>query len=184
MLHRLFTVAIGLAVNAGVWAADPPKAVTEWQAAVTTATAAAYCMAKHPYWTLASEVTADGYTRDGYQVVGAPGVVGATRRNFVYDRSTDGSDEGQKQTCDQACAQMGKLYGKSMIGQALKQKVSDGSVLINSGLGDLGVGVMRDLDFYMAPPKLVAAAVLSRANTWQDADVAQADYCCCQVVMQ
>lgn len=166
-----------LGLSSAVLAADPPPAPIGWSADVSGATAAAYCMAKHPYQALASQ-TVGRYTKDGYELVGAPGVVGTARRNFVYDRSTDASDEGGQQSCAQACAQFGKPWG--LEGKSLRQKVGDGSTLIASGLGDLGALIGNDQDHAMGgqSPGMIG----SRANTWQQSDVAQADYCCCHAV--
>lgn len=181
-LKSTLTLLAALAALPAAHAQDPAPATLTWAASGTSAAAAAYCMAKHPYLHLQKRATADGYTREGYELVGSPGVVGAVRRNFVHDRGSDASDEGSQQTCSQACEQMGKFYGPTMIGKALHQKYGDGSGLIESGLGDIGAMAFQDLDFYMSPPKLVTAGMISRGNTWQNSDVAQADYCCCQVV--
>ncbi|MCM0592495.1 MAG: hypothetical protein KA716_20760 [Gloeotrichia echinulata DEX184] len=71
-------------------------AVNEWSD-YTTATAAAYCLAKHPYRT-----TYTGpYTPDGYEIAAAPGIVGAVRRNFVFNRTSTLTDQGNGQTCAQ-----------------------------------------------------------------------------------
>jgi hypothetical protein len=179
MQQRLARVAawLCLGLTTAVMAADPPPAPMGWAADATGATAAAYCMAKHPYQVLTSQ-TVGRYTKDGYELVGSPGVVGTVRRNFVYDRSTDAADEGGVQTCAQACAQFGKPWG--LVGKSLRQKVGDGNTLIASGLGDLGALVGYDQDHAMGgqSPGLIG----SRANTWQQSDVAQADYCCCHAV--
>ncbi|WP_152670143.1 hypothetical protein [Lysobacter capsici] len=139
----------------------------------TTAAATGYCLAKHPYQTIHT----GGYTPDGFEIVAAPGIVGAVRRNFIRQRRDTSVDQGINNSCPQACAQFGKLYGPSYVGASLRQKVAGGA-LINSGLGDLGALVMTDHDYYLG--KTVVAGMWSRGNTWHESDVAQADYCCCQ----
>lgn len=51
--------------------------------------------ANHPYRTIHT----GGYTPDGFEIIPAPGVVGAVRRNFIHSRSTTDIDEGQANTC-------------------------------------------------------------------------------------
>jgi hypothetical protein len=151
--------------------AVPPQWRPGWSD-YTTATAAAYCLAKHPYFTEYSEA----FTPEGYEIARAPGVVGAVRRNFVYSRTTSGSDEGQGQSCEQACRQFGMRYSP-LTGHALQQRV--GSDLRSSGIGDIAAEVLTDNDYYLGTS--VIAGIWSRANTWHESDVAQADLCCCQV---
>lgn len=150
----------------------PPAAAPSWSD-TTTAAATGYCLAKHPYQTIHT----GGYTPDGFEIVATPGIVGAVRRNFVHQRRGTNADQGVNNTCPQACAQFGKIYGPSYAGAALRQKVAGGG-LIHSGLGDLGALVMTDHDYYLG--KTVVAGMWSRGNTWHESDVAQADYCCCQ----
>ena len=95
-----------LTMNA--FAADPPPAATGWSDTTTTGAAMGYCLAKHPYQTI---YAGRSFTPDGYEIVAAPGIVGAVRRNFIYDRSSDASDEGNANlTCKHACTQFGKMY--------------------------------------------------------------------------
>ncbi|MFL9449590.1 hypothetical protein AB0758_00360 [Tolypothrix bouteillei VB521301_2] len=138
----------------------------------TTATAGAYCLAKHPYLT-----NYTGFTPDGFEVATAPGLVGAVRRNFVYDRSSSTLDQGNAQTCAQACGEFGKFYAPSYKGKSLTQKV--GTTTIASGLGDIASLAVQDKDFYL--DKTVIAGIWARPSTYQEADVAQADFCCCQI---
>jgi hypothetical protein len=145
-----------------------------WSAEATTGAAMGYCLAKHPYRTIYRRV----YTGDGYQIVKSPGIVGAVRRNFIFDRTTD-TDEGINNTCEMACKEFGKLYAPSYVGVPLKQKVG-GGIVINSGIGDMAALAMPDWDFYHSPPLQVTAGIWSRGNTWHESDVAQADFCCCQ----
>lgn len=142
---------------------------------MTTATATAYCLAKHPY---VSATNYGGYTADGYQIVPAPGIVGAVRRNFVRNRSSINYDEGVKQNCQQACSQFGSMFGSSK-GTALMQKVNAAGQLATSGIGDMGAMTVQDRDFYLL--KDVVAGMWTRGNTWHESDVAQADYCCCEL---
>jgi hypothetical protein len=139
-----------------------------------------YCLAKHPYGSLDPGAFYKGvrYTKDGYEMVDPPGIVGATRRNFVYGRSTLQDDEGKNSTCEQACAELGKLYGPAYKGVPLKQRVWGSESPINSGIGDMAVLAMPDQDFYLG--KTVIAGIWSRGDSWQESDVAQADFCCCQ----
>ncbi len=180
MIRRVLTTAatlLALLSSTAALAADPPPQPFGWSADASAATAAAYCMAKHPYNYLTSQISGK-YTKDGFELVASPGVVGAVRRNFVYDRTTDTYDEGAKQTCAQACAQFGKGWG--LAGKSLRQKIGDGTVFIASGLGDLGALVMRDQDSYFGGQ--TTALIGSRANTYHESDVAQADYCCCHAM--
>lgn len=180
MIRRALTTAaalLALLSSTAALAADPPSQPFGWSADATTATAAAYCMAKHPYNYLTSQLSGK-YTKEGFEVVASPGVVGAVRRNFMYDRTTDSYDEAAKQTCAQACTQFGKGWG--LTGKSLRQKIGDGTVFIASGLGDLGALVMRDQDSYFGGQ--TTAMIGSRANTYHESDVAQADYCCCHAM--
>jgi hypothetical protein len=148
---------------------------------ITTGAAAGYCLAKHPYRYGGGTFVygSDTYTKEGYEVVASPGIVGGVRRNFVYNRSTLDKDEGnENSTCAQACGQFGQLYGPSYKGVPLKQIVSGAKVPINSGIGDMAALVMPDQDFYLGTT--VVAGIWSRGNTWHESDVAQADFCCCQ----
>lgn len=140
----------------------------------TTATAAAYCMAKHPPYVTNST---DNFTADGYEVPASPGIVGAVRRNFVFDRSSSSSDEGNGQTCAQACGEFGKFYAPSYKGKSLLQKV--GQTTAASGLGDIASLMVTDNDFYLSTK--VIAGIWARVSSFQESDVAQADFCCCQV---
>jgi putative flippase GtrA len=146
-------------------------AVNEWSD-YTTATAAAYCLAKHPYRTTYTGL----YTPDGYEIAAAPGIVGAVRRNFVFNRTSTLTDQGNGQTCAQACGEFGKLYGASLTGKSLTQKV--GTTTFASGIGDIAALAVKDNDFSLSTT--VVAGIWSRSNTFQESDVAQADFCCCQ----
>lgn len=164
------------AVNA--FGADPPPAAGGWSDTTTTGAAMGYCLAKHPYQTIYSGRT---FTPDGYEIVASPGVVGAVRRNFIDDRSTDGTDEGNaNSTCKQACSEFGKMYAP-YVGTPLRQKVgAGGKTIINSGIGDMASLAVKDRDFYLSTEAV--AGVWSRGNTWHESDVAQSDFCCCQAV--
>ena len=163
---------------AHAFAADPPHATNSWSDTTTTGAATGYCLAKHPYQTLYAPST---FTPDGYEIVASPGVVGAVRRNFVFDRTTDASDEGNaNKTCKQACFEFGKLYSP-YVGTPLRQKVGPGGrTIINSGVGDMASLAVKDRDFYLSTDAV--AGVWSRGNTWHESDVAQSDFCCCHMV--
>jgi hypothetical protein len=145
-----------------------------WSAEATTGAAMGYCLAKHPYQTIHTGT----YTPDGYEIAAAPGIVGAVRRNFIYDRTTPGVDQGVNNTCKRACAQFGKVYGPTYKGYPLRQQVAGGTI-INSGVGDMAALAMPDNDYYLSTQ--VTAGIWSRGNTWHESDVAQADFCCCHV---
>ena len=167
--------------NAGVQ--DPPPSGGSWSE-IATGAATGYCLAKHPYQSFEPGLFYLGakYTRDGYEMVSTPGIVGAVRRNFVFDRTTLSEDEGQKnnRTCKEACAEFGKQYGPTYGGVPLKQRVSGKPSPINNGIGDMASLVMPDRDFYLN--KMVFAGIWSRGNTFHESDVAQADFCCCQCI--
>ena len=160
-----------------------------WSSSATAA-AMGYCLSKHPYLyqqTVGATkvpsyltILKNRYTLDGYQMVDAPGIVGAVRRNFVYRRSTTGTDAGINNTCEAACKQFGQPYAPTYNGVPLKQNVGSGEAprLINSGIGDMAAGAMPDKDFYLDGN--IIGGMWSRANTFQESDVAQADFCCCQ----
>jgi hypothetical protein len=172
-------LAGSLAVLAGRDAAVASVAPISWSD-ITTGAAAGYCLTNHPYRT----IHAGPFTPDGFEIVSYPGVVGCARRNFVRERSlstppapTD-PDEGALNSCQAACKQWG-LPGFPFRGVPLRQKLADGSV-ITSGLGDLAAMATFDFDFYLRTQ--VVAGMYSRGNTWHESDVAQADFCCCQLV--
>jgi hypothetical protein len=73
---------------------------------------------------------------------------------------------------------MGKPYEPTYQGRALRQQMSDGT-LITSGIGDMASMALPDHDFYTG--RKTVAGMVSRANTYHESDVAQADYCCCCV---
>jgi len=166
-------VFLMLLISLFTYQTQASPAVPTWSAEATTGAAMGYCLAKHPYQTIHTGT----YTPDGYEIVAPPGVVGAVRRNFVYDRTLPKVDQGVKNSCKQACAQFGKLYGPTYTGYALRQKVAGGS-LITSGIGDMASLAMSDNDYYLSEE--VTAGIWSRGNTWHESDVAQSDFCCCQ----
>lgn len=192
---KTLALAFGIALSTLTWAApnhwiegtamapQPVGPNPQWRPGwsdYATATAAGYCLAKHPYVFGGSvQVSASGrrYTADGYELVGAPGIAGAVRRNFVYKRGGYVSDEGAGQSCAKACAQFGAGY-TGLVGQPLHQLV--GTAERTDGLGDISATAYTDQSFYLRTP--VIAGISSRANTWHESDVAEADMCCCQVV--
>ena len=140
---------------------------------ITAGAATGYCLAHHPYQTIHT----GPYTPDGFEIVASPGVVGAVRRNFVYDRQS--LTDGNANTCSDACAEFGHAYAPSYIGVALRQQIYGGGV-ITSGIGDMAATAAPDTDPYSG--QRVIAGAWSRGNSWHESDVASADYCCCQVV--
>ena len=177
LIMKRITLLASLLLATNALGANPPPATAVWSDTTTTGAAMGYCLAKHPYQTIYS----GRFTPDGYQIVASPGIVGAVRRNFVYDRSTDASDEGNaNSTCKQACSEFGKMYSP-YVGAPLRQKVGPGgTTTINSGIGDMASLAVKDRDFYLSAD--VVAGVWSRGNTWHESDVAQSDYCCCQAI--
>jgi hypothetical protein len=171
------------ALTPPVSAAPPPKpdfSRPTWSD-ITTGAAMGYCLAKHPYKSLAPGVfyLGDPYTSDGYEMVALPGVIGAVRRNFVYSRTTLGEDEGNKNfTCEKACSEFGKQYAPNLKGVPLKQRLPGVEKPMNSGIGEMAELAMPDRDFYLGTN--VFAGIWSRGNSWQEDAVAQADFCCCQ----
>ncbi len=93
------------------------KSFASWDD-MATAAAMGYCLTKHPYKTIHK----GNYTPDGYEIVSRPGIIGAVRRNFVFNRNEGAIDEGfRNKSCTQACSEFGKKYsGKK--GVPLKQK--------------------------------------------------------------
>lgn len=79
--------------------------------------AGGYCLGKHPYW---QRDSGGGWTADGYETAGVPGIVAAVRRNYVFGRG-----DGERQSCPQACAQWGKTFPAE--GRSLRQ------IIYNSG---------------------------------------------------
>ena len=162
---------------------NPPPSSNSWSD-ITTGAAMGYCLAKHPYQSFDPGTPYQGgrYTRDGYEMVSTPGIVGAVRRNFIFDRATLIEDEGQKnnRSCKEACAEFCKQYGPAYKGAPLRQRVNGKPDPLNSGIGDMASLAMPDRDFYLN--QRVFAGIWSRANTFHESDVAQADLCCCQCV--
>ena len=173
MKTLLFTLLVLITAHAYAAPSSP-----SWSAEATTGAAMGYCLAKHPYRTIQTGT----FTSDGYEIVSSPGVVGAVRRNFVYDRTVPLVDQGTFNSCKSACSEFGKVYGPTLKGYPLRQQVPSGTAIpavINSGIGDMAALAMPDNDYYLN--KKVTAGIWSRGNTWHESDVAQADFCCCQV---
>jgi hypothetical protein len=178
MKMPLIAALFSLAVWSPTWAADPPAATGGFDGPTSTGAAAGYCLAKHPTSTLNSN-RVNGYTRDGYEIAGPPGIVGAVKRSFIFDRTTDTVDEGEQNTCAMACAELGKLYGGGVVGRSLKRKVNDGKTILTSGVGDLGSLVAKDFESYTKT--FTPQAAWGWSSSYIEQDVAQSDYCCCQV---
>jgi hypothetical protein len=75
---------------------------------------------------------------------------------------------------------MGKQYEPGLEGRPLHQKLSDGTT-ITSGIGDMASQALPDHDFYTSRKNI--SGMISRANTFHESDVAQADFCCCNVII-
>ena len=99
MLNRMLMIA-ALLVSANTLATPPGWSDT------STAAATGYCLAKHPYLSLA----AGAFTSDGYEVVAPPGVVRRGARNYMYSRTSTTADEGRFNSCAAACKQFGRQY--------------------------------------------------------------------------
>ncbi len=144
----------------------------------TTAAAMGYCLARHPY---IPRDPANPYTAEGFEILSSPGVLGAVRRNYVFQRlgaSITTPDAGQNQSCDQACGQFGMNYGSSAIGRPLMYRDPAGNVVAD-GIGDMASLGYKDFDFYNDAD--VIAGMWGRPLNYQESDVAQADLCCCQL---
>ena len=61
----------------------------------------------------------------------------------------------------------------------MRQQIAGGHI-INDGIGDMAALTITDYDYYLN--EVVTAGIWSRGNTWHESDVAQADYCCCQII--
>jgi hypothetical protein len=112
----------------------------------STAAAMGYCLARHPY---IARNPANPYTAEGFEIPVSPGVVGAVRRNYVFNRSNPAvgqPDAGEHQSCQQACQQFGLNYG-APVGRSLKYKDSSGNVMAD-GVGDMASLGYRDFDYY------------------------------------
>lgn len=158
----------------------------EWDiaAAASTAVAASYCLANHS-WTsgvplFVSPEHPGGFTASGYELPTIP-IVGAVRRNFIRNRAPD-DISGNSQNCSQACARFMSGYAPSYRGVALHRRYNSGTVETD-GLNDLGglvAGTSYDTDFYRADrSKKIIAGIHARVDGYLEADVAQADNCCC-----
>jgi hypothetical protein len=140
----------------------------------SAAAAMGYCLARHPY--IPGD---DGWTAEGFETLKSPGILGAIRRNYVFERtpgSFPGNDEGNGQTCNQACGQWGRQLNSGAV--PLRYRNSNGDIT-NNGIGDMASTVIFDSDFYLQQPGVVVG-MIARPLTYHEADVAQADFCCCQ----
>jgi hypothetical protein len=168
--------AAGFALAAG-WTGNAAAENSQAWSDLSAATATAYCLAKHT----GVKAEPDGYSADGFEVSTSV-LVGSVRRNFIMNRplqSPGSTDEGQPQTCNQACAQAGGLYGPGLEGVVLKYR-PEGSEAVPSGIGDHASLAMRDYDFYLG--ETVVSGFWTRPQNYQNEDVAQADHCCCQAL--
>jgi hypothetical protein len=159
------------------WLQSPAIAQQTWTEQ-TTAAAMGYCLARHPY--IARDPN-DPYTADGFEILASPGVLGAVRRNYVFQRlgaSITTPDAGQNQSCDQACGQFGMNYGSAAIGRPLMYRDPAGN-LVADGIGDMASLGFKDFDFYNDDD--VIAGMWGRPLNYHESDVAQADLCCCQL---
>jgi hypothetical protein len=172
----MIIAAAGFLLAAGSANAALAEVSQDWSD-ISAGTATAYCLAKH------TGVAAGpgGYSADGFEV-STSFAVGAVRRNFVYDRppQVEGSvDTGAKQTCQQACAQLGKTFEPEFVGVALTY-APGGSTPQVSGIGEHAQVAMFDYDYYK--DQRVVSGFWTRPQNTHDEDVAQADHCCCHAV--
>jgi hypothetical protein len=143
----------------------------------TTAAAMGYCLARHPY---IPRDPANPYTAEGFEILMSPGVLGAVRRNYVFNRgpvSPADPDKGQGQDCTAACRQFGLNYGTTG-GRPLGYRDPSGRVTPD-GVGDMASLGVRDNDYYLGGT--VIAGMWGRPLNYHESDVAQADFCCCQL---
>jgi hypothetical protein len=176
-LHRIF---VSLSFTAVAFAATA-TGVKAGQTFSEEATGAAqgYCLAKH----LGGPGSSGNYNADGFEYAKS-GNVGAVRRNFVHmrnpsERQQGGVDSGLNQTCEKACRNFGLARFGAHIGVPLHVRDPNDSKATpqTSGL-EMASNSWTDWDFYMG--KEVVAGIWG-APGWHEADVAQADFCCCQL---
>lgn len=156
--------------------AGPAPAQQTWTEQ-TTAAAMGYCLARHPY---IPRDPANPYTAEGFEILSSPGVLGAVRRNYVFQRgpvSVADPDKGQGQDCKQACMQFGLNYGAN-LGRPLYYRDPSGNT-VPDGIGDMASLGYRDFDWYNN--QSVIAGMWGRPLNYHEADVAQADFCCCEL---
>jgi hypothetical protein len=179
MKHARLTLSFVAAVGGLAALTIPAQADSNWSE-ISTGAAAGYCLGRHPY---IAPQPGGVYTAEGFEVVTSPGVAGAVRRNYVFNRrpvdfSTD-TDQGGQQTCAQACSQWGLEYG-SQTGKPLRFRASPESPPVADGIGDMAATAHSDADFYIEKHRVIAG-ISGRPLNYQEGDVAQADFCCCQL---
>ena len=177
MHNQSNTVYFILVCAAGIAATVPFAQAQQTWSEQTTAAAMGYCLARHPY---IPRNPADPFTAEGFEILASPGVLGAVRRNYVFQRGNPSVlmlDPGQNQNCTQACRQFGLNYG-TIVGRPLNYRDSAGN-LIPDGIGDMASLAYRDFDFYNN--QSVIAGMWGRPLNYHQSDVAQADLCCCQL---
>jgi hypothetical protein len=190
MKHARLALSFVAAVGGLVAISVPAQAESNW-ADEAAAAAAGYCLASHPYIQLPNGET---YTSEGFEVLASPGVAGAVRRNYVFNRGpVDFSpkvpvDVGASQTCPQACTQWGHEYGanEQLVAAPLRIRRSPGAEPTPDGVDDLAAGVHFDADFYTYEQRVVVGMSGRPGQTQAlgagpGAGVAQADFCCCQL---
>jgi hypothetical protein len=150
--------------------------------------AAGYCLARHPYIELPNGET---YTSEGFEVVASPGVAGAVRRNYVFNRpQVDLSqrvpiDVGQEQTCAQACVQWGYEYAgdPKLVAKPLHIRRKPGDQPMPDGVDDMASSAHFDTDFFTYQRRVVAG-ISGRPGQTSEGVGAQSDFCCCQMRFQ
>jgi hypothetical protein len=152
---------------------------TTWSE-ISAGAAAGYCLARHP------RIAPQGdniFTSEGFEILSPPGIAGAVRRNYVFNRApvdfSPGTDVGGQQTCPQACRQWGLEYGLDS-GKTLRFRASPDGPIVNDGIGDMAATSHHDADFYLQEHRVVAG-MSGRPMSFHEEDVAQADFCCCQI---
>jgi hypothetical protein len=174
---RIASLLLAGALTVGVpWVVHAQSTWSE----ISTGAAAGYCLARHPFINLPG---GNRFTSEGFEIAASPGVVGAVRRNYVFNRGAVDfatvADSGSGQHCVDACRQWG-LNWNSKDGKPLRYRSSTTSTPIADGIGDMAATAHPDADFYLRRHDEIAG-ISGRPLNYHEADVAQADFCCCHL---
>jgi hypothetical protein len=175
MLKRL--ALLSSMICTAMAASSAPAVAQHGWSDYSAAAAIAYCMAVHP-----NRSPAGAYT-NGFEHVAPPGVVGAVRRNFIYDRlkrypkAVPGQDDGTRHTCADACKEWGRA--SSGVGRPLHTGTSPKDA-IPSGIGDIAATALWDWEFPKTKSPVVAGFT-GRPQNYHMNDGGQADFCCCHL---